>query len=225
MLDGVLHERGVHVLGADALGGERLGAGQLLVDGLLEEIDGLRALDAAAVDEEGRGPGDAQRGGEGLVAPQRGLGGGAVALPARHVEAGLAGEPDEALLVERARAAEEALVHRPELPLCVGGDGGQRRRAGVRVDGQRVLAHHGAELGPIGLAELRHQRVGAATEGALVVREAHQRHRRAGVAQHRRAVDGDAVHGGPGEVPSLGGGDVVTAVGGAIAGAGEGHQE
>ena len=117
-------------------------------------------------------------------------------LPARDVEAGLAREPHEALLVERARAREELVVHRPELALLVGGDRRERGGAGVRVDGQRVLAHDGAELRPVGLAELRDERVGAAAEGALVVRERDEGDRGARVADRGRAVDGHAVDGG-----------------------------
>ncbi len=164
---------------------------ELLVDDLLEVLEGLRAADRHAVDaERGRAVrADLRRERHILVDLRRELlrGEGRLELAGIHASSGrplLVVLVGEVLLVR-----EREVVELPERLVAaqpVDGHRGIRRRARAVMERKwLVLPDHADLLGPVGIPNLLQRRLDARAEWALKVADGHDRDRRSGLAPLR----------------------------------------
>ncbi len=184
---GPLHERRVDHGRRRPLVRQLFGARDLVVDDLLELIVRLGPLHVAPVDVEIRRPLHAnllagrQVGVDARLARMRVERG----LELVHVEPNLLGVLLEACPVQRLLVGEHLVVHLPELPLRLGGDGGLGGQRRVVVERQRVVTEEEPDLLGVVLHDLVDRRDHAAAKRALEVRELDDGHRGVGGTAHR----------------------------------------
>src|SRR5262245_57587491 len=154
-------------------------ARQLLVDDFLELVEGLGPGDHAAVDEERRRSGHPYAGCVGDVLVDVGLE--LLVLEAfvelRLIEPELAGECLQPLLAEIGLRPQLVVVL-PELPLRAGARRGLGGRPRMGMELEREVAVDEAYLIAVGGEDLLHRLFGTLAEGAFVVRELDDGHRR-----------------------------------------------
>ena len=123
-------QRGVELVAREPAPQQAVGAGELVVDDLLEGGERLRAEHGPAVDEEARRPAHAELAAERQVVVDARLAGVAVERGAerRQIEPQLDGVLLQRRAFEVILSREQLVVHLPELPLPLGGHGGLGRQ-------------------------------------------------------------------------------------------------
>ena len=173
-------QRGVELVAREPAPQQAVGAGDLVVDDLLEGGERLRAQDGPAVDEEARRPPHAELTADRQVVVDARLAGVRVERGAerRQIEPQLDGAQLQRRAFEVALIREQPVVHLPELPLHLGGHGSLGRQRGVVVKGEGVVAKQDPDVVGVVPEQLLERGDHAAAERALEVGELDDRHLR-----------------------------------------------